>query len=375
MHSKKDRASVLRSNERVLPTYLLDAGQGALASPNVLSFQFYEACDSHCPAVSLQKNELRIGSSLWSSTSRDSDELSSLIALLEPPLLNDPRAQQSGEYDFKQTPVKQIVKNNNGLGQGYSLQQLKAWDRQYRRSATSIHQQLIYFSTETSLKAKEEKSIEQKGAAASQPPAGDKRWTTTTNIPLPSRKLGLTPVPTPSSAPPAETNPLHRLTGTTPKSVIRKGLDLTTNASKALFSFLMKLPGNLLFYATHPAETRASWHRLRDMAKEEAHHYWVGTKLLWADMQTARNLLKKTLVGSSLTRRERKQLLRTVSDLFRLIPFSMFVIVPFMEFALPFALRIFPNMLPSTYQDSLKAEENMKRELKSRIAMAQFFQE
>jgi LETM1 and EF-hand domain-containing protein 1, mitochondrial len=76
-----------------------------------------------------------------------------------------------------------------------------------------------------------------------------------------------------------------------------------------------------------------------------------------------------------LTRRERKQLLRTVSDLFRLVPFSMFLIIPFMEFALPFALRIFPNMLPSTFQDSLKAEETMKRELQSRIAMAQFFQE
>jgi LETM1 and EF-hand domain-containing protein 1 len=99
------------------------------------------------------------------------------------------------------------------------------------------------------------------------------------------------------------------------------------------------------------------------------------TQLLWADIQTARNLLGKTLEGDTLTRRERKQLLRTVSDLFRLVPFSMFVLIPFMEFALPLALRLFPNMLPSTFQDSLKAEENMKRELKSRIVMAQFFQE
>jgi LETM1 and EF-hand domain-containing protein 1, mitochondrial len=97
--------------------------------------------------------------------------------------------------------------------------------------------------------------------------------------------------------------------------------------------------------------------------------------LLWADIQTARNLTKKTLEGSALSRRERKQLLRTVSDLFRLVPFSMFVIIPFMEFALPFALKIFPNLLPSTFQDSLKAEEAMKRELQTRIAMAQFFQE
>ena len=98
-------------------------------------------------------------------------------------------------------------------------------------------------------------------------------------------------------------------------------------------------------------------------------------QLLMADVKTARNLLRKTLQGSTLTRRERKQLLRTVSDLFRLVPMSMFLIIPFMEFALPFALKIFPNMLPSTFQDSLKSEENMKRELKSRIAMAEFFQE
>lgn len=94
-----------------------------------------------------------------------------------------------------------------------------------------------------------------------------------------------------------------------------------------------------------------------------------------ADVRTARNLLGRTLTGSTLTRRERKQLLRTVSDLFRLVPFSMFIIIPAMEFALPFALRLFPNMLPSTFQDSLKSEESMKRELKSRIAMAQFFQD
>jgi LETM1 and EF-hand domain-containing protein 1, mitochondrial len=53
----------------------------------------------------------------------------------------------------------------------------------------------------------------------------------------------------------------------------------------------------------------------------------------------------------------------------------MFIIIPLGELALPFVLRVFPNMLPSTFQDSLKNEEAMKRELQSRIAMAQFFQE
>jgi LETM1 and EF-hand domain-containing protein 1 len=111
------------------------------------------------------------------------------------------------------------------------------------------------------------------------------------------------------------------------------------------------------------------------MAKKEAHHYYMGSKLLMADIKTARQIVGRTLNGTPLTRRERKQLIRTVTDVFRLVPMSIFVLIPFMEFALPFALKIFPNMLPSTFQDSLKAEETMKRELKSRLAMAEFFQE
>jgi LETM1 and EF-hand domain-containing protein 1 len=44
------------------------------------------------------------------------------------------------------------------------------------------------------------------------------------------------------------------------------------------------------------------------------------------------------------------QLQRTVKDLGRLVPFSVFVIVPFAELLLPVALKLFPNLLPSTYE-------------------------
>jgi len=150
---------------------------------------------------------------------------------------------------------------------------------------------------------------------------------------------------------------------------------MTLYFTKSLFRFIIKLPGNLFFLATNPKVRKEKIAGMKESIKKEVDHYWVGIKLLMADVKTARNLLKKTLQGSTLTRRERKQLLRTVSDLFRLVPMSMFLIIPFMEFALPFALKVFPNMLPSTFQDSLKNEESMKRELKTRIAMAEFFQE
>lgn len=49
------------------------------------------------------------------------------------------------------------------------------------------------------------------------------------------------------------------------------------------------------------------------------------------------------------------QLRRTTQDLLRLIPFAVFIIVPFMELLLPVALKLFPNMLPSTFEDKFAA--------------------
>ena len=48
------------------------------------------------------------------------------------------------------------------------------------------------------------------------------------------------------------------------------------------------------------------------------------------------------------------QLVRTTADLFRLVPFLVFIIIPFMEFLLPVALKLFPNMLPSTFAEASK---------------------
>ena len=86
--------------------------------------------------------------------------------------------------------------------------------------------------------------------------------------------------------------------------------------------------------------------------KKEVLHYWDGTKLLATEVKISTRLALKMAAGYELTRRENKQLTRTVQDLARLVPFSVFVIVPFAELLLPVALRLFPNMLPSTYETS-----------------------
>ncbi|CAI9090781.1 OLC1v1025626C1 [Oldenlandia corymbosa var. corymbosa] len=113
----------------------------------------------------------------------------------------------------------------------------------------------------------------------------------------------------------------------------------------------------------------------KDEFKSTMQHYWLGTKLLWADVRISVKLLRKLASGKSLSRRERQQLTRTTADIFRLVPFAVFIIVPFMEFLLPVFLKLFPNMLPSTFQDKMKEQEALKRKLNARIEYAKFLQE
>ncbi|CAA7271751.1 unnamed protein product [Cyclocybe aegerita] len=97
---------------------------------------------------------------------------------------------------------------------------------------------------------------------------------------------------------------------------------------------------------TEPLSTRV-WKKV----KHEAQHYWHGSKLLVSELK------------------------RTTQDLLRLVPFAVFIVVPFMELLLPVALKLFPNMLPSTFEDKYSAEEKQRKLLRVRLDMAKFLQE
>nr|XP_019568071.1 PREDICTED: LETM1 and EF-hand domain-containing protein 1, mitochondrial isoform X1 [Rhinolophus sinicus] len=86
-------------------------------------------------------------------------------------------------------------------------------------------------------------------------------------------------------------------------------------------------------------------------------------------------MLWRILHGHSLTRRERRQFLRICADLFRLVPFLVFVVVPFMEFLLPVVVKLFPNMLPSTFETQSIKEERLKKELRVKLELAKFLQD
>ncbi|OON17628.1 LETM1-like protein, partial [Opisthorchis viverrini] len=110
-------------------------------------------------------------------------------------------------------------------------------------------------------------------------------------------------------------------------------------------------------------------------AKKEIVHYYHGFRLLGLEVRIATGICFRLLRGHALSRRERKQLVRTVADIIRLVPFAIFIIVPFMEFLLPFYLKFFPFMLPSTFKDKTSEGERIRQRLKAKLEMTRFLQE
>lgn len=77
-------------------------------------------------------------------------------------------------------------------------------------------------------------------------------------------------------------------------------------------------------------------------------------------------------LGYGLSRREANQLQRTIVDVMRLVPFSMFLIIPFAELLLPIALKIFPNLLPSTYESKQDRKKKRAKLSKTRVSTSEY---
>ncbi|NWJ04072.1 LETM1 protein, partial [Crypturellus undulatus] len=124
-----------------------------------------------------------------------------------------------------------------------------------------------------------------------------------------------------------------------------------------------------------PTEVEVVKKSLGQRIVDELKHYYHGFRLLWIDTKIAARMLWRILHGHALSRRERRQFLRICADLFRLVPFLVFLVVPFMEFLLPVALKLFPNMLPSTFETKSKKEERLKKQLRVKLELAKFLQD
>ncbi|XP_066236465.1 LETM1 domain-containing protein LETM2, mitochondrial isoform X1 [Saccopteryx leptura] len=122
-------------------------------------------------------------------------------------------------------------------------------------------------------------------------------------------------------------------------------------------------------------KTKEEKQSFRQKIMGELKYYYNGFHLLWIDTKVAARMIWRLLHGQVLTRRERRRLLRTCADFFRLVPFMVFIIVPFMEFLIPVFLRLFPDMLPSTFESESKKEEKQKKKMAAKLELAKFLQE
>lgn len=138
------------------------------------------------------------------------------------------------------------------------------------------------------------------------------------------------------------------------------------------------LPRSHFYYSTNSNNKTPSTKVIKQKktiwqkVKEEVIHYKDGFKLLAVETKISSKLLFKMLQGHDLTRREQRQLQRTLGDLKRLIPFLVFVVVPFMEFLLPVFVKLFPNMLPSTFESKKNKELKRQRLFNARLEVQQF---
>lgn len=129
--------------------------------------------------------------------------------------------------------------------------------------------------------------------------------------------------------------------------------------------------------AENAAEAKKEQKKLTIKQKimKEVRHYWDGTKLLATEVKISTKLALRMAAGYELSRRENRQLQRTVQDLARLVPFSAFVIVPFAELLLPVALKLFPNLLPSTYEGQKSKDAKATTLRKTRKEVSSFLRD
>ncbi|KAK1442840.1 leucine zipper-EF-hand containing transmembrane protein [Babesia gibsoni] len=149
-----------------------------------------------------------------------------------------------------------------------------------------------------------------------------------------------------------------------------------------LLSLSIRMVGNLMRLFAHAAVVaRASgvsgiFKSIIDGVRHTIHWCKTGFRLYFANVKVSYYILLKRLKGHPMRYNERKLLMKTLNDALKMVPFSFFIIVPFAEFLLPVAIRLFPQMLPSTFRtDNPNSDDYLQKKLLAKKELAQFFQE
>ncbi|OII75353.1 uncharacterized protein cubi_01874 [Cryptosporidium ubiquitum] len=96
-------------------------------------------------------------------------------------------------------------------------------------------------------------------------------------------------------------------------------------------------------------------HSLKEGFRWSINGFW----LFCLNIKCSNSLICKRILGNGLTFNEKQLVKTTIKDTIKILPLSFFIIIPFAEFGLPFAIKLFPNMLPSTFTlKNIKEKDN-----------------
>ncbi|SOV21143.1 LETM1-like protein, putative [Plasmodium sp. DRC-Itaito] len=145
-------------------------------------------------------------------------------------------------------------------------------------------------------------------------------------------------------------------------------------ALKCILSILKKTCSQLKIIILQPSILKVYYESIKKNIKHTIVWVKTGILLFLTNMKISKNLIIKRLKGYRLSYSEYKLLIRTMNDMFKLIPFSFFIIIPFAEFLLPIFLKIYPNLLPSTFKNDDNFN-NIKKNLYAKEQLAKFLQQ
>ncbi|SOV74185.1 LETM1-like protein, putative [Plasmodium sp. gorilla clade G3] len=155
---------------------------------------------------------------------------------------------------------------------------------------------------------------------------------------------------------------------------ITKLCNKSNKALKCVISILKKTSNNLKIIIFQPSILKVYYEHIKKNIKHTVVWVKTGILLFLTNMKISKNLIIKRLKGYRLSYSEYKLLIRTMNDMFKLIPFSFFIIIPFAEFLLPIFLKIYPNLLPSTFKNDDNFN-NIKKNLYAKEQLAKFLQQ
>ncbi|KYO02138.1 LETM1-like protein, putative [Plasmodium reichenowi] len=155
---------------------------------------------------------------------------------------------------------------------------------------------------------------------------------------------------------------------------ITKFCNKSNKALKCVISILKKTSNKIKIIILQPSILKVYYENIKKNIRHTIVWVKTGILLFLTNMKISKNLIIKRLKGYRLSYSEYKLLIRTMNDMFKLIPFSFFIIIPFAEFLLPIFLKIYPNLLPSTFKNDDNFN-NIKKNLYAKEQLAKFLQQ